>query len=149
MVIAFLASSCAVYNPIPEGYSGPVASMEDTHSNYTGRSAHYFTVHKIDGKLISSSFAATRTRYYGQGMNFSPVMVSRDVLPQQAEFTLLAYTFFPTDAQSLFGNSVSVEKTFTFTPEEGAHYYVKGTLNAEAPDVWLEDASGNVIPESK
>lgn len=149
LVVAFLVSSCATFNPIPEGYNGPVANIEDTYSNDTGLSAHYFTLYKINGNTISSSFGATRTRYSGQGMNFDPVMVSRDVLPEQAEFTLQAYKFFPTDAQSFFSDSMMVEKTVTFMPEENKKYYVKGKLNKEKSEVWLEDENGNVIPESK
>ena len=99
--------------------------------------------------MISTSFGATRGKYSGQGTNFDPVMVTRDVVPEEAVFTIQGYKFFPTDAQSLFSNNMMVKKEFTFTPEANKKYYVKGKLSKELSQVWMEDESGNTIPESK
>ena len=149
ILIGLFVSSCATFNPIPEGYSGPVANIEDTSSNDTGLSAHYFELSKINGNMISTSFNATRKKYSGQGTNFDPVMLNRDVVPEEAVFTIQGYKFFPTGAQALFSNDLMVKKDFIFTPEANKKYYIKGELSKELSQVWMEDENGNIIPASR
>ena len=145
LIFVIFVSACTTYNPIPEGYSGPVANIEDTFSDDTGSSAHYFILYKMDGKMVSNSFGATRSRYVGMGAIFDPVMIDREVLPEYAEFTIHGFKYFPTDAQAMFGDSMKIEKVVTFTPKAGEKYYIKGKLGKEKSEVWIEDASGKII----
>jgi len=147
ILMAVMLTACSTFNPVPEGYTGPTAVIKDTYSNKAALTAHYFTLLKINDNYVESSFGATRSAYYGQGAYFEPVMVEREVLPESQAFTISAYVFFPTDMQMLFGNTLTVEGTVTFSPEPGESYLVKGELNETRSEVWLENSKGDLIGE--
>lgn len=149
IVLGFLAlfiSGCfSNFNPIPEGYTGPRAIIEDSYSNKTGSNAHYFMLTKVNGKDIDDSWGETRVANYGQGTSFKPVIVTRDVPANSQTFTLTGMVFFPTDIQVMFGDDMKIEKQVRFQPETGERYTVKGALSESNSDVWLEDSKGKKL----
>lgn len=151
-VLSILASlflvGCATYNPIPDGYTGPISTVRETSSNFiAGTRAHYFSIIKIDDKSVSSSFVETRTKYLGQRTHFSPIMVEHKVLPKNQKFLLLGYVFYPTDAQGLFDKNVNVKGVLEFAPKESALYFVRGKLGGKESSIWIEDVAGNVVKQ--
>ena len=146
-VVMITLAGCATYKPVPDGYSGPTASIKDTYVNKTATSAHYFELNKVNGKYVSSSFGETRGRNYGRGMIFDPVMVEREVLPEEQVFTIVGHVFFPTDAQLLFGNTLKVEGTVKFVPEAGETYLVRGSISESISEVWIENSRGKIVGE--
>ncbi len=149
-LLTLLLSSCAsIYQPIPEGYTGETAIVKDSSSNLTSTNAHYFILLKIDDKYIEHSWGKTRQENYGRGMRFTQHIVMRDVLPKSQKFTIQGLVFFPTDAQAIFGDEMSVTKEFMFTPVAGEKYMVKGELDKKSSTVWLEDSKGNIVENSK
>ena len=145
LIVSLALSACSTFNPIPEGYTGPTAVIKDSFSEKSASNAHYFELEKVNENRISDSFGATRQKYYGQGMYFEPVMVEHEVLPERQSFTISGFVFYPTDAQLLFSNNLSVEGIVTFTPKAGETYTVSGTVIDDVSEVWLQDSSGNVI----
>lgn len=134
-----------MYQPIPEDYTGNRVSVWDSFSNKTSSKAHYFILTHINGNYVENSWGKTRKYNYGQGMSFTPSIVSREVLPSKQTFTVKGLVFFPTDVQALFGDDMAVSKDFTFSPVVGETYKVKGKLNDEASDVWIEDSNGKRV----
>lgn len=146
-LILLVALVGCTHNPIPEGYDGPTARITDTYQNKEATSAHYFALNKVNKKLVKSSFGETRQKNSGRGTVFTPVMVSREVLPQEQEFNIQAFLFYPTDALSLFSENRFVEKNVIFKPEAGEEYFVKGVLLPDETDVWVENSQGNQVGE--
>lgn len=142
---AILLGGCATYNPIPEGYSGPTAVIKDTFSNKTNTRAHYFELSQIDGNYVRTSFGETRSKYYGMGLYFEPVMMEHEVLPKMQSFSISGYVFFPTDIQILMGDTLDVRGTVNFEPKAGETYFVKGEIGDDVSRVWIEDSGGNVV----
>lgn len=150
IICVFMLSACAtVYDPIPEGYVGDTATIKDYMTDLSDSNAHYFMCIKVDGKYIENSWGATRGQNYGRGMIFDPVITTRKVLPVEQTLTLQGLVFFPTDAQSLFGDEMAVTHDFIFTPIAGETYTVKGELSKDGSTIWLEDFQGNVVDGSE
>jgi uncharacterized lipoprotein YajG len=45
-----LLTGCATYQPIPEGYTGPVAKITDTYANKEPTKAHYYELQKSNNQ---------------------------------------------------------------------------------------------------
>jgi len=145
LLVSMIAGCAGVYEPVPKGYGGATAEISDSYTNLRSTSAHYFILDKIDDKDVAQSWGQTRQANYGQGFRFTPSMVTRKVLPERQKLTLKGLVFFPTDAQALFGNDMSVDRDIIFTPKAGEKYTVKGTLGKTGSKVWLEDSAGKVV----
>lgn len=145
--VVFL-SGCATYNPIPEGYSGPTSTISDSYSNKRSSSAHYFILTKVDGNTVRNSWDATRAKNGGRGTEFTPEIISREVPSKKQTFTIQGLAFYPTDAQSLIFNDMSIVKVVSFSPAENERYIVKGSLSKAGSDVWIEDSKGIKIEGS-
>ena len=144
-VPAIMISGCAVYEPVPKGYTGDTATISDSYTNLQSTKAHYFVVEEIDDNYITNSWGKTRSDNYGRGMQFTPSVVTRKVIPKRQKFTLQGLVFFPTDAQVLIGDDMEVKSELYFSPEAGKTYTVKGELSKTGSKVWLEDSSGKII----
>lgn len=146
---AVLLTGCvSIHKAVPDDYEGPVARVSDSFDNKEADSAHFYELAKVDGKSIATSWGNTRSANYGRGAEFDPYMVTRKVLPQSQQFTILAYRFYSTDFGSMFGDNYYIEHTFSFVPQENVHYVVKGKVSEPKTQVWLEDMEGNRVPES-
>ena len=144
LLLIVFVSGCASFQPsIPEGYAGHTATIEDTYSNHTGSTAHFYVLSKIDDKLIMDSGYKTRVVNSGRGFNMTPQMLSREVTTDSHLFTLVGFVQFATDGQGLFGDSMMVKKSLRLTPEPGMLYRVTGELSKSGSDIWLEDSNGN------
>jgi hypothetical protein len=143
-LLMLLAGCAATYQPIPEGYTGERVSIADSFTHKTASQAHYFILEKVNGNKVKDSWGKTRMDNYGRGMIFTPSIVSRDILPVKQTLTVKGLVFFPTDAQALFGDNMAVTKEITFVPVVGEIYKVNGKLG-DAPDVWIEDSSGQRV----
>jgi len=140
-------AGCSTFKPVPENYTGPIATVKDSYANKQSTKAHFFTLNGVDGNYISNSFGATRGANYGRGSSFDPVISEREILPKQQTFTIAGYVFYPTDAQLLFGDTLNVSGDILFAPKEGETYIVKGTVSEALSEVWLEDSEGNLVKE--
>lgn len=149
LVFALLQAACVtMHKPIPEGYAGERATISDSYSNKESTTAHFFTLDEIDGKLIEESWGATRIANHGRGFYFEPNIISREVMAKEQTFTIQGMVFFPTDAQALFGDDMAVKKQVRFSPAPGETYTVRGKLSTHGSEVWLEDSSGNKVPNN-
>ena len=147
LFLTFIMTGCVSFQPsIPEGYSGPRATINDTYSNHTGSKAHFYVLTKIDEKSVEDSGYKTRVDNHGRGFNMTPYMVSREVTVDSHVFTIMGFVQFATDGQGMFSDHMMVTKTVNLAPQAGEIYKVAGELNKNGSDVWLEDSNGNKFP---
>ncbi len=146
VVFTLLTSGCAaLYNPLPEGYTGPTAIISDSYSNKENTTAHYFILENVDQKQIDTSWGQTRIDNYGKGARFTPSIIDRKLLPNPQLLGITGLVFFSTDAQLIFGNDLEVKGEFEFTPKAGETYTVRGLVSESESKVWMEDSNGNRV----
>ena len=143
-------AGCASYNPIPEGYSGPIANIADSGIVEDGTKAQVFALTEIDGNRVGNSFIASAQASQGRGFSLTPRFVDRGVPIRPMKLTLRGshVTAAPIQAMALqlAGRFYSVEGIVDFTPSQSKRYVVRGELAAEGSSVWLEDeATGEAV----
>lgn len=140
LLIGLFFGGCAT-SPIPENYSGPLASVRDTALSETSSRAQFYFLSEIDGRKIKNGLTATRIANSGRGFQLSPVSFARDIPATTATFILEGRIGYGAPIQEIVNSSTiyTVEKKISFKPESNKRYVVKGTLTAERKDVWIED----------
>lgn len=144
-VLLFLLSGCAsLYKPVPEGYSGPTATISDSGITEDVTKAQMFVVASIDGNTIANSLGATRGASYGQGPVLTTRFISRQIQarPQRVKLIGTHITAAPIVAllNMAAGSYLSVEGEVEFSPLAGGSYTVIGKLGKNESSVWIEDA---------
>lgn len=142
LLLASLGGCVSFYEPIPQGYDGETATIIDSYARKTSVDAHYFYVTKIDKKSVETSWYLTRVAHIGKGTKFSPIIKEHLVTTQEQTFSIIGHIFYPTDAQGMFSDDLTVEKNITFSPKAGELYSVKGQLSPQGSLIWIEDSSG-------
>ncbi len=142
---ALLVSGCATqYQPVPEGYRGPTATIRDSGLAEDSTKAQMFAVVEIDGERVMNAFWASAQRSHGQGPMLSTEFPERKVKAAPQRLTLRGShaTGAPIHAMAsqLLGTFFSVEGTVEFTPQHNGVYVVKGELSKAKSSVWIEDA---------
>ncbi|MBP7064048.1 hypothetical protein [Ferrovibrio sp.] len=147
VISAFLIFLAAcTHNPIPEGYTGPVAMVADSYSQRSGVSADFFVLSAINDRQIDDSIVGTRMANHGQGFAQTPVALSRSIPAQPAKFTLKGRRQYGAPILELLNKIYEITGDIEFTPEPNARYVVKGSLSEEYSAVWLENsATGEVV----
>lgn len=144
LVSMLVLTGCVSFKPsIPEGYTGPRATISDSFSNHSGSKAHFYVLSKIGKKSIEDSGYRTRVANHGRGFNMTPQAISREVTTDNQVFTIVGYVQFATDGQAMFGDNMIVRKTVEIAPRAGETYKVVGELRKDGSDVWIEDSKGN------
>lgn len=140
-------SGCATYKPVPEGYTGPTATIVDTGFAEGGAKAQMFVVLEVDGNRILNSLAETASASYGRGFALIPRFVSRQVPVKPMKLTLRATHVTGAPIHAIFsqaaGTFFSVEGTVDFTPAPEGRYVVRGELKKDESAVWIADAATN------
>jgi hypothetical protein len=151
--LLLLLTACATYKPVPEGYSGPVATIMDTGRTEDGTKARIFYVASIDGKAIENARSVSRTSSYGTGMALHMRTTERKVPIQQMRLKLVGTHVVAAPIHELasraIGTFFEVEGEIDFTPEAGATYLIKGDLQKKGSSVWIEQVGkdGPVAPK--
>ena len=144
VVLALSLFGCAAYQPVPEGYGGPVAKVADSGFAEDGTKAQLFVLSAVDGNRIPTSFAASANASYGRGFSLTTRFVERNVPAKPMKVTLFASHTTGAPIQAILsqaaGTFYSVEGVVAFAPEGGKNYVVKGELKKEGSSVWIEDA---------
>jgi hypothetical protein len=132
-------------NDVPDSYKGETAWLDDHTYQETGSVGRIFAVVSIDGVTYDNAFRRTNQATAGRGFSLMMVSAGRKVVAGKAQtFVLRASHVHAAPIQAMIssasGTNLSVEKTYTFTPESGKRYVVQGLLKVGEMDVWLEDA---------
>jgi hypothetical protein len=151
-IILFL-SGCAAYKPVPDGYTGPVATVADSGFAEGATKAQMYVLTAVDGNNIRNSLGASASSSYGQGFALTTNFVSRPVpaIPMKASIRASHTTGAPIHAifSQMAGTFFSVEGIVDFTPLPGGQYIVKGELKREGSSVWIEDSTTGKVVTTK
>jgi len=148
--LACLLAGCVSYSPsIPEGYTGPRATIKDSATVHSASKVDYFVVAKIDGKIVKNSRVESIAANQGRGFYMSPVVLTRDVPARPITVDLVARTEYAAPILALTSVVYQVAGQITFTPEESKFYVVRGVLSAEYAAVWIEDQQTQKIVDKK
>ena len=144
LTLALLVSGCMT-NPIPEGYSGPRATVQDWARSETKSRASVFSLAEVDGKRIRTSVEATRASVYGKGVQiyFSPQTISREVPATSVVLKLEGRIMYSAPIQELLmaATLYQVDSLIEVTLEQGERYVVKGDLFEDKREIYLEKVS--------
>ena len=146
-LLALLAVTGCATSPIPEGYSGPIATIRDSAASETSTRAQFFFLSEIDGQPVKNVLGATRQANSGRGFSLNTVPFSRTVPAKQATFTIDGKIGYGAPIQEIVNMATvyTVQKKVTFAPQSNRTYVVKGTLTADRRDVWIEDDQGKRV----
>src|SRR5262245_45463426 len=75
---ALLLAGCAA-KPIPDGYTGPLATVSDTVVQTSGTSGQFFVLWGIEGGSVDDSITRTTNANSGRGLSMSAVQASRQI----------------------------------------------------------------------
>lgn len=147
-IAILLLAACETPPLLPDDYDGPTARIYDKVTNRETKSAHFFELDKVNGKLIPGSISMSLEASYGQGMILTVIETSREV-PAGEELTLslLGMRKYAAPILEIMNGSFKVHGVVTFTPEQGKSYTVKGELSKEYSAIWLEDTEGNIVSD--
>jgi hypothetical protein len=120
---AFLVG-CATYKPVPDGYTGPVASVADSGFPEGGTKAQLFVLSEVDGNKIPNSFTASAQASYGQGFRLNTRFVERLVPAKTMKVVIRGSHATGAPIQAMLsqaaGTFFSVEGAVEFTPKADA-----------------------------
>ena len=144
---ASLMLAGCVTSPIPENYSGPLATIRDTGMSESANRSQFFFLAEVDGQPVENARSVSKRANSGRGFGLSPQPYSREVPAKPSTFTLKGEVEYGAPIQAIMnaGTLYKVEKKVTFTPQSRKTYVVKGTLSAKNQDVWLEDDTGQRV----
>jgi hypothetical protein len=151
--LLFLAACATHHNPVPDGYTGPVATLIDTGTTEDGSRARIFYVESIDDIRIDNARSATRRSSYGTGMSLHMRTHERQIPVRAMKLKLIGSHVVAAPiheiASRAAGTFFEVEGVIEFTPQPGATYLVRGDLKKQGSSVWLEQVGvdGPVTPK--
>lgn len=153
LAIATLALAACTTNPIPQGYTGPVARISDSAEPRDLMSANIFSLQAVNGKDIDDSTIETQLASSGGGGFITTVAIGRDVPARPAAFTITGQTtwvgLIQTIVKTAIYNVHPVSGTINFAPVAGHYYMVKGVLSPDYSAVWIEDVDSHEVMDRK
>lgn len=141
---AFLLSAC-VSNPVPEGYTGPLAKVQDTFTKRSDRASDFFYVDAINGNQVDNALRATTSANYGRGFAMDPAGYIRNVPAEHATFLIVGRTHYAAPILELTNTVYEVKGSITFTPAANSTYVVRGELGPDRESVWIEELDSKKI----
>jgi hypothetical protein len=144
LAAAFALAGCTT-NPIPQGYTGPLATIDDSAVTRSSTSADLFYVSDVDGRPIEDSRAATNRANSGRGFSLTAVPVSRQIPARPSRLTIMGETHYGAPIQAFLNPIYRVSGDVDFTPVPDRRYVVRGVLGPDYSGVWLEDADSHEV----
>jgi hypothetical protein len=141
ILVGFVLAGCVTASPVPEGYTGPTATIHDSVHSESGTRAVLFFVSEIDGKQIETSLTRTRATNYGRGFALAPVAIERKIPARHTVLKLEGQTAYGAPIQEIIMASqmYDVKEVIEFDPKPNRRYVVHGILVEGKASVWLED----------
>jgi hypothetical protein len=144
LAILLLLGACTTA-PVPEGYKGPVARINDTSTPRSGTSVDFFYIAEVNGRRIQNSAISTRQANYGRGFAMTPSVIGRDIPAEPSTVKIVGRTEHAAPILALMKKVYEVSGETQFTPEANQVYTVKGVLKDDYSAVWIENAAGAVM----
>ncbi|HTQ13831.1 MAG TPA: hypothetical protein VMH86_08140 [Rhizomicrobium sp.] len=139
MAVLLVLAGC-VSDPMPEGYSGPRANIEDSYSPRSGDGANFFFVAQVNGKDVYNALRRTIDVNNGNGFSLRPVVYARDLPAGPATLTIEGQSHYAAPIIALFSHNDDISGVVHVTLEAGHNYRVLGEMDGEHCAVWIEEA---------
>ena len=150
LAVALALVGCATVAPsVPEGYTGPVATVKDSYTSLGTSTANLFYLNKLDGREIGDAMRETRMASYGHGAALTAVVPDRKVPAQEATFHIVGRTVHAAPIQSLTQAEYQVIGDVHFAPQPDRVYVVRGELDSTHSAVWIEDDQTHAVMGKK
>lgn len=147
LLVLALAGCATRYEPIPENYSGPRASIADTWSLDANERDQVFAVVQLDGKSIVNAVDNTRAASQGRGFQVIKRDAEREVPATHLKLKVIGTHFSSAPiaeiARRAAGTFQSVEGEVDLAAAEGGRYKVTGELSKLGSCVWIAEAASN------
>jgi hypothetical protein len=130
---------CATNKPIPDGYTGPLATISDSAVAENSRRSRFFYLAEIDGRPVWDSRSGSKAANYGRGMNLTPGTLSREVPAQHVVLKLEGRVAYGAPILEIVNAATmyAADRTIEVDLEPSVTYAVVGQLTADVKDVWL------------
>jgi hypothetical protein len=148
MLISTLVTGCATtFHPtVPEGYSGPTATIKDHTTRWDQGKADLFFLSHIDGREIKHSLSESLRKSYGKGNVLHTVLLTNTITAEKHIFTIMGRTVYAMPIRALAGTVYELKGDISFTPKPNEAYIIKGKLSEGNSTIWIENIStGKVI----
>ena len=143
-VAAVIALWGCTTNPVPEGYTGPVASITDSFNYRSDTVYDFFVVTKVNGKRIKESLSATAGLNEGRGLAATTALaISRKVPAEEATFTVTGRTQYAAPILAMVNPVYEITGDIRFTPLPDHDYYVEGKMDDDHSVIWIRDNTTN------
>lgn len=146
-LFTLLLLGCQSTSPVHKDYRGETATLDDSFSNLSRHSGHFFVAAKIDGKPMQNSANFSEDSSFNQGY-----LVVRGISrPLEAgktyTLTLTGRTALSAPAMGLFTDYFVVSGDVSLTTKANEYYTVVGSLSEQQSRVWVEDIAGNRVTD--
>jgi len=144
--LALFLSGCVPYQPVPDGYQGPLTGViNDTHQTVSGTKVYFFEVYSVNGRAIKSSSSLTSEYNAGRGFSLNPVNARRRVPAEKSLLRLRGVTQVAAPILAIGGGLYQITGDIEIDLLENERYTVHGELSESYQAVWLEDSNGNIV----
>jgi hypothetical protein len=126
-------------NPVPEGYTGPVAKVTDSYNYRSDTAYDFFVVTKVNGKRIEDSLSTTAGANYGHGFAMRAFAIGRKVPAEEATFTVMGRTHYAAPILEMLNPVYEITGDIRFTPLPNHDYYVEGKMDDDHSVIWIRD----------
>lgn len=119
---------CAANDPLPPGYTGPRAYLQDTVVSESSSKARFFYASEIDGKRIRNSLSTTRQKSYGKGFRMVVEAINRNIPLRPLKVKLEGNVEYAAPILDIinFNKPSHASAIVEFEPVESATYTVRG-----------------------
>jgi hypothetical protein len=143
--IALISGCATAYKPVPDGYTGPTASIKDSFNAISSSKVEFFYVEQVDGHEVANSRFGSLAANRGRGMYMNPVRVERPVPIKPVTLSIVARTEYAAPILVLTHEVFQVKGNLQFTPNPGKTYVVRGNLGETNAAVWLEEENSREV----
>jgi hypothetical protein len=145
----FMSGCITVHNPIPEGYVGPLATIDDSFKVHSSRTASMFYIQKIDGKNVLNSFSKSYDASYGKNGILVTEGHSHQLPALKIKLSLSGETVHGAPIGYILnaGSNYIVRGDIEFEPEDNKHYLISGELTKDSSAIWIENLKGNIVSD--
>ena len=130
-----------------EGQEGENSSLiHDTWTSHSNWKARLYYLRAIDNvELEQDSAGATLSYNYLKGRTTNPKVLSYWIPAGEVELALTGEAIASAPIDRPNRSDWSIHKRVVLNVEKGKEYYIKGRVDIEGSDIWIEDIDGNVL----
>jgi hypothetical protein len=149
-LLCLLLGGCStLHNPVPKGYSGPLATIDDSFKIHSSKTADMFYIQKVNNKDVVNTHRKSFGASSGQGGALVTQGHSHQLPALKTKLILSGETMHGAPIGYLFnaGSNYLVRGEVDFIPEANKHYLISGELSKERSAVWIENLKGDIVSQ--